>query len=430
MSKSVVAAPSRKQNFRCHYGYVIVGSCFIIMVVVWGVFYSFGVFFKPVLEEFGWTRAMTSGAYSLALLLSGLLGVYVGGLNDRFGPRIVLTSCGVLLGLGYLLMASVHTIWQVYLFYGVIISLGMSGSFAPVASTVTRWFTRRRGIMMAIMVSGIGVGNIILPVLADRLISTYSWRVSFAAFGALSLVLIPAAAYFLRRSPADKGLLPYGESGAVAWEESPEASGFTFRQAIRTVPFWMLWIAFFSYGFNVQATMVHIVPHATDLGVSATVASGLLAVIGAVSIPGRVITGIVADRIGVRLSFVTNFSIMAFSMFWLTAASDLWMFYLFAAAFGLAYGGLAILNPVITADLFGLKAHGAIVGMITFGFQTGGALGPLLAGHIFDMTGRYYSAFLICGALASAGTLLAVLLKPAAQRGLSKISRSGVSREV
>lgn len=421
MTISPFPSPLEKRKPSFYYGYAVVASCFLVMVVVWGIFYSFGVFFKPVLAEFGWNRAMTSGAYSLAMLLSGVLGIYVGGLNDRFGPKVVMASCGVLFGLGYLLMARINSLWELYLFYGVIIALGMSGSFAPLVSTVTRWFTRRRGIMTGIVVSGIGIGNVFIPPLASKLISAYEWRTSFAIFGIASLVLIPLAAYFMKRDPSQLGQLPYGESRVAHHSPAGQADGLSLREAIRTKPFWMLALSFFSYGFNVQATMVHIVPRATDIGIPAGTASGLIAIIGGVSIFGRMATGIASDRIGSRACLVGNFAIMAFAMFWLAASSELWMFYLFSVVFGLAYGGLAIMNPVVSAELFGLRAHGAIVGMVAFGFQTGGAVGPLLAGHVFDLTASYYLAFLVSGALGIAGILLVLLLKPAVRKHSTEI---------
>ena len=124
------------------YGYIVVAASFLIYMVMWGTYYTFGIFFKPFLVEFGWTRAMTSGAYSLSLILHGLLGIVAGKLTDRFGPRVVVTACGLLLGSGYLLMSQVSAIWQLYLFYGVIIGIGISGGFIPLVSTVARWFVK------------------------------------------------------------------------------------------------------------------------------------------------------------------------------------------------------------------------------------------------------------------------------------------------
>ena len=127
------------------YGYIVVVAALSIMVAIWGTYYSFGVFFKPMLTEFGWSSAMTSGALSLSMIFYGLLGIVMGGLTDRFGPRIVMTFCGFLMGLGYLLMSQISAAWQLYLFYVVILGTGLSGAFVPLTSTVGRWFVKNRG---------------------------------------------------------------------------------------------------------------------------------------------------------------------------------------------------------------------------------------------------------------------------------------------
>ena len=129
------------------YGYVVVLASFFILLITWGTIYTFGVFLKPLLAEFGWTRAETSGAYSLYMVLHGVLYIVTGRLNDRFGPRMLMTACGLLLGLGYFLMAYISAIWHLYLFYGVIIGIAMSAGFVPLVSTIVRWFVKRRALM-------------------------------------------------------------------------------------------------------------------------------------------------------------------------------------------------------------------------------------------------------------------------------------------
>src|SRR5262245_11021131 len=150
------ARPSSPAEPGIFYGYTIVAAASFIMVLIFGVHYSFGIFFKPVSTEFGWTRAMTAGAFSLVWIPQGLLASVMGGLNDRFGPRLVLTICGFLIGLGYLLMSQITALWQLYLFYGVIVGAGLGGTFVPLVSTTTRWFVKRRGLMAGIVAAGVG----------------------------------------------------------------------------------------------------------------------------------------------------------------------------------------------------------------------------------------------------------------------------------
>ena len=181
-------------------------AAFFIMVAMFGTYYGFGVFFKPVLTDFGWTRAMTSGAFSLSMIMYGLLGIVMGGLTDRFGPRLVMTLCGFLLGLGYLLMSQISSVWQLYIYYGVIIGIGISGGYVPQVSTVARWFVKRRGLAVSITLAGFCLGGIIWPPSAQWLITIYGWRQCFTILGILSLLVIIPLSQFAKHSPQEIGL--------------------------------------------------------------------------------------------------------------------------------------------------------------------------------------------------------------------------------
>ena len=161
---------------RIFYGYYIIAASLLIMTAIWGLYYAFGIFFKPMLNEFGWSRAMTSGAFSLASIVSGVLAIAMGSLTDKFGPRIVITLCGLLLGIGSFLISQISALWQLYLFYGLIVGTGMGGGYGPLLSTAARWFVKRRGLMSGFVTAGIGMGGIIVPLVASRLISAYGWR--------------------------------------------------------------------------------------------------------------------------------------------------------------------------------------------------------------------------------------------------------------
>jgi MFS family permease len=397
---------------RVFYGYIVVVASFFIMVVNYGTANAFGVFFKPVLFEFGWTRAMTSGAFSLAKLVQGLLGIVMGGLTDRFGPRVVMTLCSFLLGLGYLLMSRISTPWHLYLFYGVIIGAGMSGAFVPLTSTVAKWFVERRSMMTGIVLTGIGTGTLIAPPVASRLISAHDWRVAYIILGGAVLVFIALAAQLLRRDPTQVGQRPYGRTKE---EESRLTSGtpaFPLREAIYTSQFWLVSFMFLSLGFCIFAIMVHIVPHATDLGISTSSAANILATIGGMSIVGKVGLGIVADRIGNRWALIIGFILMSTSLFWLMPAREAWMLYLFAVVYGFAYGGSTTVESPLVADLFGLSSHGLIMGVTGLGFTIGAGAGPFVAAYIFDVTGSYQMAFLICAVVSLVGLILTVFLTP------------------
>jgi len=405
----------RKPKF--FYGYIVVAAALLITIIAHGAQYTFGIFFQPILTEFGWTRAATSGAFSLYLVLWGFLSIFAGRLSDSFGPRIIMIVCGFFLGLGYLLMSQIGTIWQLYLFYGVIIAVGMSGGWVPLISTVPRWFVKRRGMMTGIVTSGSGIGTILLSLVASRLISDHGWRLSYIIVGGGVLVLLMLAAQFLRRDPHQVGQLPYGGNEVKEESLNLTAGGFCFREAVGTGTFWMVCAVFFCFGFNLYTIMVHIVPHAIEVGISSMVAASIIAVIGGVNTAGRIVIGSAGDRIGNKRCLIISFILLVVALLWVMVAKEVWMFYLFAVVFGFGYGGLAALMSPVPAELFGLRSLGTIVGAVMCSFTIGGAIGPVLAGRIFDVTGSYNPAFWACVALGITGIILSALLRPTSSQG-------------
>ena len=394
------------------YGHVVAAVSSFIMVLVFAVHYAFGIFFKPVMTDFGWTRAATAGAFSLVWVVHGALAFVMGDLNDRIGPRVVLTVGTILVGTGFLLMSGVGAIWQLYLFYGVIVGAGLGGTFVPLTSTTARWFVARRGLVTGIVAAGVGVGALIGPPIASALIRAYDWRVSYRVLGAVVLVGGVVAAQWLRRDPAQMGLRAYGEG--VTTENRPIDGhvGLTLGQALATSQFWAAALVFFCYGFALSAILLHLAPHVTDLGLSATTAANILATLGGVSVIGKVVMGGVVDVIGNKKVYIVSFALMIASLLWLVRMSDPWMFFAFAAIFGFAYGGLATAHAPLVAWLFGMKRHGVVFGACFNGWTLGCAAGPLVAGYLYDRQHNYDTAFIVCAALALAGMLVTLRLTP------------------
>ncbi|UCD28970.1 MAG: MFS transporter, partial [Planctomycetota bacterium] len=340
---------------RLYYGYIVAVAGFTIMGTMYSSRYAFGVFFKPVLTEFGWTRAMTSGALSLSMLMEGLLGIVMGGMTDRFGPRAVLTFCGVLLGIGGFLMSRIDAIWQLYLFLGIIIGIGMSGAWVPVTSTIARWFFKRRGFMSGFVLTGTGLAALVTPPFADWLIASYGWRNAFGIMGIGALVIVVLTAQLFQRDPSQMGLLPDGEKMEGDEVSTSKDKGLTFRQAFSTNQFWIANLMLFSFGFCMFTVVVHIVPHATDVSISASTAAKILGSIGGVVIIGRLLLGMLADRIGSRRIFIIGFILIPIAFFWLVPATEAWMLFLFAATFGFAQGGMGTAESPLVAEIFGLR---------------------------------------------------------------------------
>jgi len=400
------------KNPKFFYGYSIVAAAFVMLTVMGGTYYSFGVFFTPLLTEFDWTRAMTSGAFSICIMLEGVLGMVMGRATDRWGPRMVITLCGFLLGLGYLLMSQISVLWHFYLLYGVIIGIGLGGLWVPPVSIIVRWFTKRRNMMTGIAVAGTGVGGLITPPIATWLISTYSWRLSYVILGSIALVLVVLSAQFLKRDPAEVGQCPYGENRREVHGLQLGNNGLSLREAIYTKQLWLVSGMFFCFGFCIFSVMVHLVPHAIELGISAANAANSLAIIGGVGIAGKTIMGAATDRIGTRTGIIIGFVLVCVTLVWLVIVRELWMLYLFAIIFAFGYATMIALMSPIIAELFGIRSVGILLGIVNFAATIGCAVGPVLAGWLFDISGSYQLAFFTCIAVSFIGLIITLFIRP------------------
>jgi MFS family permease len=393
------------------YGYLIILACAGIQGIGVGTYVTFGVFFKPLLAEFDWSRATLSGAHSLTFLIAGILGILVGRLSDRFGPRILMTFTGFCFGFALLLMSRINAPWQLYLFYSVFLGIGLSAVDVIALSTTARWFVRRRGVMTGIVKMGTGSGQFIMPLVASMLIAGFGWRTSYTILGAMAMVLLVSIAQLLRRDPARMGLLPDAAGTETTGEDSVE-TGTSFGEALRNRQFWTIFFANLAACFSLLSVMLHIVPHATDMGIPSTAAAGLLSTIGGVSMAGRFVVGNAIDRIGNRNCMICCFVLLITVLLWLQLANKLWMLYLFAALYGFTHGGFFTLISPIVAEYFGLRSHGLLFGIAVFAGTVGGFIGPIFAGHIFDMTASYRIAFWGCICAAAVGLGLIFSLRP------------------
>jgi len=395
---------------------VIMAAC--IMATHALVFYAFGVFLKPLTVEFKWERGALSGAISIALLLIGPFSILSGRLSDKYGPRILVTISGLSLGVGFLLMSQINSLWQVYLIWGLFMGVGMSCSFVPIISTIPRWFTKKRGIAIGIAVAGFGLGGIIVPPLAQWLISAFGWRQAYFILGLITFIVVIPLAQFMKHSPQRVGLKPYGEDEPIKDEHSLVTGGLSITQAIKTSRFWVWGLILFCFFFCIQVTIVHIVPHAIDIGVSPIIAASITSIIAGCSVIGKLSTGFLSDKVGGRLLLIACVSLATLALLWLLFAKEMWMLYIFAVIFGIGYGGIILLQTLISAELFGLGSLGMILATLMFCGTIGGALGAPLAGSIFDITESYSLAFLICVIMCALAIILSlILLKAKGWRG-------------
>jgi len=401
-----------------HYGWSMIIMAACIMAAHALVFYTFGVFLRPITTEFNWERGALSGAFSVSTLLSGLFAILSGRLSDKYGPRILVTISGLSVGIGFLLMSQINSLWQAYLVWGFFMGVGGSCCFIPIISSVPRWFTKKVGIAIGITVAGFGLGGIISPPLAQWLISTYDWRQSYLILGLVTFIIVIPLAQFMKHSPQRVGLKPYGEDETVKDEQPLVTKGLSIAQAIKTSRFWILSLVQFCFFFCIQVIIVHIVPHAIDIGISAIVAASITSIIAGISVIGRLSTGFISDKVGGRLLLIACIFLATLALLWLLFAKETWMLYIFAIIFGIAYGGGVPLQTIIGAELFGPSSLGMILAVLMFCGTIGGALGAPLAGSIFDITGSYSLAFLICVIICALAVILSlILLKAKGWRG-------------
>jgi len=382
----------------------------MLQAVGWGVFNSMGVFFKPFMDEFGWSRALISSAFSLAMLVCGMSSILQGRLSDRLGPRVVMAVGGVFLGIGYLLMSQVSHFWHVYLYCTVIIGFGISGTDVVMLSTTSRWFLRFRGLVTGIAKVGTGVGMLVMPILLNWLIVRYGWRITFFSLGILSLLTYVCLAQFLVRDPGKMGLCPDNEKRVFHAPDPDPEKGINTGQAVRTMSFWKICVAYILALFCLATILLHVVPHVIDMGFSPTSGAQILSTVGAVSILGRFVMGGMADRIGTKSVLVICFMCLTMGLFWLQISDRFWMMVVFAFLHGFAHGGLFAIVAPITAEYFGTRSHGELFGIVTFVSTFGAAAGPVLAGFVFDATGSYQMIFRILTGVSVAGLICAISL--------------------
>jgi MFS family permease len=404
---------------KLYYGYVIVAVTFVIMLFSWGLYIVFGVFFDQLRGEFHWSRALISGAYSLSSIVSGVLAIPMGGLTDRFGPRLVVTFSGFFLGLGYLLMSQVNALWQFYLFYGVILGIGMSGLWIPLISPLVRWFVEKRSLMTGTVISGVTVGQLMAPLVFSRLIAAHGWRLSYIILGGAVMLVIVLLSQFMRPGPGQIGRLSTREKEAEKQNFQSESEDFILKEAVRTRQFWLVAAIFFCIGFTAFSITVHIFPHATNLGIPDITAANILSISGGIGIIGNfVLGGIAGDIIGNRKVFIIGLALMVVSLLWIIPTREVWLLYLFAVVFGIGIGGAGTSESPLLARLFGLSSHGLIYGVVGLSWTLGGAVGPFVTGYMCDVFQNYQLAFLLCAVIGIIGILLLLMLRPTGKRGI------------
>ena len=406
---------------RPYYGWVVTWVSFSVLAITYGVQFSFGVLIPDIEAETGWSRTQVSLAYSLYVLLYSSLSFVSGAITDRWGPRRVIAGGGVFLGAGYVFTGLAHQLWHLYLSLGLLAAIGMSASFVPCNATVVRWFVRRRGQALSISTAGTGLGGLLFPSIAGVLSGRMGWRTTYIIFGLFAGVWLLAASKLMVRSPEDRGLMVDGDPApivamgpfegptiAAASTRPPELDA---RQALRTRAFWLTGAIFAFTWVAVFFPLVHLAPFAESLGLTGTVASAAVGAIGFGGLLGRLASGSASDRLGRLPTLALVIAVQAVAFGGFAASHGALAVYAAAVAFGFGYGGSTTLFPAVVGDNFGRSHAGAIVGLIFAGAGSLAAIGPTVAGYLYDTTGSYRLSFVLSGASNVVSLVLVGLLR-------------------
>jgi MFS family permease len=406
MDKQGTGSEAAVKNERFFYGWFIVGILFFISIIDGGFTYIFSAFLKPLSEEFGWSRAETSFALSLYLLIAGLVLPLWGWLVDRAGVRIVYLLSALIDGIALLLLSYVQSLAAFYVLY-LFLGVGLAG-IGPmtVGKVVTQWFVAKRGRAMGIALVGAGMGGLVLVPLAGFLIAEFSWRTAYQVLAVLSLGgMLPLVWFFVTNTPEEKGLVPLGqdsppENSTATLAEIDQGPGdWTLKEALHTPTFWLLGVAFCFGLMAASAIVAHQVALLQDAGLTLELASTIAGVVLGMTMGGRFLVGWASERIPhphYILLFCLIIQAVGVGMLLGLSSLGFGVLVIFVPLFGLGYGGLIVLWPLVVSHDFGLRSFGAIAGVLgTVLLCFGGGLGPVIGGAIYDSTGSYQWVFIL-----------------------------------
>lgn len=390
-----------EKNQKIFWGWYIVGGAFLVMAINYGARYCFGVFLKPMSAEFGLSRSVISMAAAINMLVYSFCAIFVGRMLDRIAPRWIITAGALIAAVGYIMTGFVNTPFGLYISYGVMVGLGSAGmGVVACSSSVGKWFITKRGLALGIASMGISLGTVLLTPLAGYIVVMFNWRFGLMALSFIMLFVGVFVSQTLMRKthPEAYGLLPDGDQISVTSQSMspPAVHKISSMTLFRDSRFWTLAVC---QGLAVMISMavfVHQVAFATDNGISKMAAASSLAAISLTGFMGQFFFGWITDRIRDPKygSFIGVSFMLAGSIILLNVESILQL-YMAALVYGFGYGSLAPMLPLLIADRFGRHVMGSVYGLLTFFVGTGGAVGPVLGGVIYDKFGSYHYLWLI-----------------------------------
>jgi MFS family permease len=405
-----------------YYGWrVALAACLGVMAGFGSLFvYTFSVFVKPLAAEFGWSREAISGGFAIAAVTLGLISPLLGGWVDRFGPRRIILACMTVYVCAIASLSLLHAgIWQFYLTCFVLGVVGSGAGHLGYARSISTWFQRRLGVALALVMVGAGLGSMILPVVAQSIISRSGWRAAYASLGGLALLLgLPMSWRYIReRGHEHEHEHEHERSPAVPASAPVPHSGATWQQGLRSYSFWIITAILFVSSISMNGAITHLSALLTDRGLTAGKAALCASVLGGSSLLGRVVVGWLLDRFfGPRVAFFINL-ITALGIFLLARASSFPAGCLAAALIGIGAGGEAATTPYLLTRYFGLRSFSTLYGFTWTFYAAAGAIGPVILGRAFDLTGSYASLLVLLAAALGLAALTNLLLPRYAEMG-------------
>jgi MFS family permease len=397
---------------------VVVGAVWITLAITSGLYFSFPVFFVALVEEFGWSRGATAAAFSISSVVQGVLSPPVGMLVDRLGPRRVMLYGAWVLGGACVLSSRIGSLWTLYLMVGVLAAAGACAvSWVPTGALIARWFAERRSSMMGLAFSGMGAGVLGMGPLAQWLIVRHGWRLAYLVLGAGTLaVLVPLIWFGIHEAPAAQPRPREAGDAAVP----PASAADDVADALRSRAFWALFFAYMSTPLAVFSVVTHQVAFAVDHGFPRLFVAGIFGLTGLLSVVGRILFGIAADRIGRAASATISYGCTALGtlcLLTLELSPHVLALYAYAFFFGLGFGARGPIITAIAAQVFPGRRFGVIYGLLSVGNGIGGGLAPWFGGFVHDLTGSYRVAFLIAVGFCVTGAACFWLARPSRRVG-------------
>jgi MFS family permease len=417
---SRVTTRRKGAGVKLFYGWVIVAAGIVVSCIGQGTVISLGVFLQPMSEAQGWSRAGISTAALLNFLGMGVGSFMWGALSDRYGTRVVVIIGAVLLGLGLLGASLATSLVQFQLAFGVVVGVASGSFFAPLTAEVTRWFTRNRSLAVALVSAGLGLGSTTVAPFASFLITAYDWRTAMFALGGLAWAVMIPTAVLVRRAPS----VPKTAEAATMLHEGAD-HGLTVPQALRTPQFAAIALTFFCCCAAHSGPIFHMVTNAIDHGVPAVAAATVFSVAGLASFSGRIMCGLLADRVGARPTLIAGLGLQAMSISFYLFTRDLTSFYVAAAIFGLSYGSVMPLYAILVREYFGPRIMGSVFGAAALVSTLGMALGPWAGGTLYDTFGDYFWLYIGAAGIGLGAVTIAATFRPARLPMAVTVSPSG-----